>query len=241
MLSKFFYRINFTFQNIKFVFFAATSLLAGKIVFGNLNGIAGSSSSSLNTPWGITINTDNSILIADAFNGRVLLVRQNSSDNVTIFGGGGQLGMPAKAIYDTNIPPNLYIIDCTTNLITVWQSNSTTGMPRFGSQGSNLNQLHCPASFYLSSNKSFYIADEQNHRILLLLWNASNGIVIAGVTDVIGNDSFHLNLPADIFVDEELGQMYVADSNNHRIIRYTFGSLNGTVVAGGNGQGKQRK
>jgi hypothetical protein len=203
-----------------------------------LNGTAGNSSSSLNTPWGITINADNSILIADAFNGRVLLVRQNSSDNVTIFSGGQ---LPAKAIYDTNIPPNLYILDGKASHMTVWRSNSTAGVPWFGSQGSNLNQLNHPASFYLSSNKSFYIADQQNHRILLLLWNASSGIVIAGVTGVIGTDNFHLNLPADIFVDEELGQVYVADLNNHRIVRYTFGSLNGTVVAGGNGQGNQRK
>ena len=104
-----------------------------------------------------------------------------------------------------------------------------------------MSQLGNAHGFYLSSNRSFYIADTQNHRILLCLWNASTGTVIAGESGVPGNDTFHLNRPTDIVVDEKLGEMYVADFNNHRILKYTIGSSKGTIVAGGNGPGKQRK
>jgi hypothetical protein len=223
------------------LFFAATSLLVGTIVFGNANGIAGNSSSSLNTPWGITINVDNSIVIADTFNNRIVIVPQNSNNNATILRGGAQFSFPAKAIYDTHIPSNLYVLDGGTDRMLLYSNNLTIGVPLFGSGGSSLNQMSGPAGFYLSSNRSFYIADQINHRIMLWLWNASSGVVIAGQTGAAGNDTFHLNLPADIFVDEKSGQIYVADFHNHRIIRFTLGSLNGTVVAGGNGPGFKRK
>lgn len=124
----------------------------------------------------------------------------------------------------------------------LWSNiSSVNGTYLFGSTGSNLSQFNNSHGFYLSSNRSFYIADRANHRILLWLWNASSGIVIAGVSGVAGNDTIHLNLPTDVFVDEKLEQMYVADFGNHRIIKYTLGLLNGTVVAGGNGPGNQRK
>jgi len=214
----------------------------GQVIFGNTNGNSGNSNSSLNTPWGIAINADNSILIADALNKRILFVHANSSTGVIVAGTGGDLGCPAKAMFDVAIPPNLYVLDEVESRMMLWSNNSSiNGTHLFGSSGSTSSQLNYPKSFYLSSNKSFYIVDTLNHRILLWLYNASAGSVIAGTTSAPGNDTFHLNNPTDIFVDEQLGQMYVADFNNHRIVKYTIGSLNGTVVAGGNGPGTQRK
>jgi hypothetical protein len=214
----------------------------GQVIFGNTNGNSGTSNSFLNAPWGIKINADNSILITDASNKRILFVHANSSTGAIVAGTGGDLNFPSKAMFDVAIPPNLYVLDQVGNRMMLWSNNSSiNGTHLFGSFGSSLSQLNYPKSFYLSSNKSFYIVDSSNHRILLWLYNASNGSVIAGITGVPGNDTFHLNNPADIFVDEQLGQMYVADFNNHRIVKYTIGSLNGTVVAGGNGPGAQRK
>lgn len=37
--------------------------------------------------------------------------------------------------------------------------------------------------------------------------------------------------------DASTGTLYIADSGNHRIMRYLFGASSGTVVAGGNGGG----
>lgn len=214
----------------------------GKIIFGNINGSSGNSNSSLNLPWGISINADSSVLMADAANHRVLLVHQNSSTGIVVAGGGGGLTFPAKGIFDPKISSNLYVLDSGGGRLMLWSNISlVNGTHLFGSQGSNLSQLKSAHGFYLSSNRSFYIADRTNHRILLWLWNASTGIVIAGESNIPGNDAFHLKFPTDIVVDEKLGQMYVADSGNHRILKYTIGSFNGTVVAGGNGPGTNRK
>jgi sugar lactone lactonase YvrE len=37
----------------------------------------------------------------------------------------------------------------------------------------------------------------------------------------------------------QLGQIYVADMDNHRIVRWCKGVKEGIIVVGGNGEGKQ--
>ncbi|CAF3577114.1 unnamed protein product, partial [Rotaria socialis] len=62
------------------------------------------------------------------------------------------------------------------------------------------------------------------------------GFVVAGGQGQ-GNALTQLYCPNGIFVDT-LGTLYVADSNNHRVMRWTQGDKKqGTVVVGENGQG----
>ena len=97
----------------------------GKIIFGNINGTPGNSNSSLDTPWGISINDDNSILVADPFNRRVLLVHQNSSTGIIVAGRGGDLIGPAKGIFDVRIPSNLYVLDSGGGRLMLWSNISS--------------------------------------------------------------------------------------------------------------------
>ena len=46
-----------------------------------------------------------------------------------------------------------------------------------------------------------------------------------------------LNLPMGLVVNE-VGDVYVADYGNHRIMCWSLGSKEGRVVVGGNGRGK---
>ncbi|CAF1319197.1 unnamed protein product [Rotaria magnacalcarata] len=69
-------------------------------------------------------------------------------------------------------------------------------------------------------------------------WNkgAKEGIVIAGGQGK-GSALTQLYYPRGIFVDT-LGTLYVADSGNHRVMRWTQGdNKQGTVIVGGNGEG----
>ncbi|CAF0797933.1 unnamed protein product [Adineta ricciae] len=61
--------------------------------------------------------------------------------------------------------------------------------------------------------------------------------LLVGETRLSGNDSLHLFNPQDITLNEDNGFDYVADTFNHRILRYSFGSPMTTDVAGGNGAG----
>ncbi|CAF3269506.1 unnamed protein product [Rotaria socialis] len=65
---------------------------------------------------------------------------------------------------------------------------------------------------------------------------AKEGIVVAGGQGE-GNALTQLYYPYGIFVDT-LGTLYVADSWNDRVMRWTQGyKKQGTVIVGGNGQG----
>ncbi|CAF4311716.1 unnamed protein product, partial [Adineta steineri] len=47
-----------------------------------------------------------------------------------------------------------------------------------------------------------------------------------------------LSSPCGVIVDH-LGNVYVADSDNHRIMRWCEGSCEGSIVVGGNGEGEK--
>ncbi|CAF1612625.1 unnamed protein product [Rotaria magnacalcarata] len=69
-------------------------------------------------------------------------------------------------------------------------------------------------------------------------WNngAKEGIAVAG-GEGEGNALIQLGRPNGLFVDS-LATLYVADTRNHRIMRWTRGDKKqGTVIVGGNGQG----
>ncbi|CAF5130095.1 unnamed protein product, partial [Rotaria sp. Silwood1] len=65
----------------------------------------------------------------------------------------------------------------------------------------------------------------------------TQGIVVAGDQGK-GNSLTQLYRPNGVVVDQ-LGTVYVADSGNHRIMRWPKGATQGTVIVGGNGQGAQ--
>jgi len=74
-----------------------------------------------------------------------------------------------------------------------------------------------------------------------MLWppNSTSGNMIAGLRTSDSN-SFSLNEPFGIFLDEDNSYIYVADSYNYQIQRFSLfdeSPNNGTTVAGGNGQG----
>ncbi|CAF3519901.1 unnamed protein product [Rotaria sp. Silwood1] len=52
-----------------------------------------------------------------------------------------------------------------------------------------------------------------------------------------GNSSSQLCYPYNLIHDSSTGTLYIADTINHRVVRYLGGALSGTVVSGGNGAG----
>lgn len=63
-----------------------------------------------------------------------------------------------------------------------------------------------------------------------LRWNQS-GITIAGITGARGTNNDQLDKPFYVTVDYQ-NSIYVADSSNNRIQKFTRDSLNGTTVCG---------
>ena len=69
------------------------------------------------------------------------------------------------------------------------------------------------------------------------LKGAQEGIIVAGGLGG-GNNSNQLSYPQGLFINE-IGDVYVADYDNHRIMCWPLGSQEGHTVVGGNGNGNE--
>jgi sugar lactone lactonase YvrE len=67
--------------------------------------------------------------------------------------------------------------------------------------------------------------------------DAKEGIVVAGGHGYVSTLK-HVSYPEGVIVDH-LENVYVADSGNHRIMRWLKGSREGSVLVGGNVYGQQ--
>ena len=84
-----------------------------------------------------------------------------------------------------------------------------------GCPGPLLDMLDHPNGIYVNENFTLFVADTNNHRIILFHQNQTNGILIAG----FGSSSlFLLNKPTSLSFDGN-SLLYIVDSFNHRILR----------------------
>jgi sugar lactone lactonase YvrE len=102
-------------------------------------------------------------------------------------------------------------------------------------QGDGLNQLYHPRQIFVDKDKSVFVSDCHNHRVMKWMKNATEGVVAAGGQGQ-GNSSIQLSSPSGIFVDRT-GSLYVVDQENHRVMRWLKDAKEGDVILGGNGPG----
>jgi sugar lactone lactonase YvrE len=124
-----------------------------------------------------------------------------------------------------------YIADFQNHRIVEWRSHATNGPIVAGGNGNEnqTNQLNYPTDVIIDpENNSFIIADTANSRVMQ--WSrqtSSHGeIIISGIY------CWGLTMHKD-------GSLYVSDYQKNEVRRWKKGETNGTIVAGGNGQGNQ--
>ncbi|CAF0811729.1 unnamed protein product [Adineta steineri] len=88
-------------------------------------------------------------------------------------------------------------------------------------QGNDLNQLFHPCGIFIDNDKSIYIADSDNHRIVKWKFNSKTGQITAGGNGQ-GNENNQLNQPTDIIFDKKNNSFIISDHRNRRVIRYFF-------------------
>ncbi|CAF1469009.1 unnamed protein product [Adineta steineri] len=86
-------------------------------------------------------------------------------------------------------------------------------------EGQQLTQLNRPAGIFVDQNKSIFIADDHNHRIVECKHNAEEGQIIPR-TNGQGNQMSQLNSPTDVVVDQQNHSIIIADQGNRRVIRW---------------------
>ncbi|CAF0766014.1 unnamed protein product [Adineta steineri] len=85
--------------------------------------------------------------------------------------------------------------------------------------GQKLNQLSYPHGIFIDNDKSVYIADFLNHRIVKWKLNSNEGQIIAGGNGS-GNQNNQLNRARDLIFDKKNNSFIISDTGNKRVIRY---------------------
>ena len=219
----------------------------------------------LDRPSAVAIDVIGNLYISDTYNNRIRLVTKSSGIITTmagngnpLFGGDNILATLSSVNISYGLVPdaagNLYITDSGANRIRLITGSSgiiTTiaGDGVKGYNGDNIPAISASLSFSsginLDEEENLYIADFDNHRIRLI--TKSTGIIttVAGTgvggyngDNILATSAF-LNYPADVILDIG-GNLYIADSENHRIRLVTTNTgiittIVGTGVRGYNG------
>ncbi|CAF3771416.1 unnamed protein product [Adineta steineri] len=99
-----------------------------------------------------------------------------------------------------------------------WQQNAITVAGGNG-EGQQLNQLSRPEGIFIDENKTIFIADFFNHRIVAWKYNAKQGQIVAGGNGP-GNRRNQLNMPRDVIVDQPSHSIIIAVWGNRRVIQW---------------------
>ncbi|CAF3209705.1 unnamed protein product [Rotaria socialis] len=203
----------------------------GVIVAGG-NG-RGDAMSQLSQPWGLYVDDDQTVYIADCGNNRIVQYKCGSKTG-RIMAGGNEVGCcpdqlisPKDVIIDKD-RDNLIICDTINKRIVRWPR-------RNGKNGETIiSNVGC-CGLTIDDNGSLYIVDLMKHEVKQYCMGEDEGIVVAGGNGQ-GNRLDQLNSPTYAFVDRD-HSVYVADHNNHRVMKWMKGAKQGLVVAGGQGEG----
>ncbi|CAF4357355.1 unnamed protein product, partial [Rotaria magnacalcarata] len=148
--------------------------------------------------------------------------------------GNNQLSFPRDMARDPTTG-TLYISDYFNHRIMRYLVNALSGTVVAGGNGpgTNRTQLNYPLGIYLDvTSNSLYIANYYCHNIVRWVIGATSWTLVAGdINGMSGNSSTMLFYPLDVEVDF-MGNVYVADTSNHRIQLFQAGSRNGTTIAG---------
>ncbi|CAF1108234.1 unnamed protein product [Adineta ricciae] len=173
-------------------------------------------------PYGIFIDKNNTIYIADRANSRVLIWVDGNI-------------MPMKSI-SSNVASPYALFLTTEGAIYVDSDNSTGRVDKWSMNAtSGVHVLYICSKCYnlfVDTNNNLYCSMSEQHQVIKKsLKSISNAYIIVAGTGVPGNDLNRLNRPWGIFININF-DLYVADSYNHRIQLFQAGQFNGIAVAG---------
>ena len=229
----------------------------GQTVAGNVT--SGFSLDKFSGPTRVLMDSNENLYIADTGNARIQFWRKGANSGTRIGGAGkqnkqnnvvfpsynslslGYAGNSSNELYwphgialhpTSNI---LYIVDTTNHRIMSYTLGNNSGTLVFGFNGAgNSNtQLSWPIGLHFDIlTNSLVISNHGANKIVRHVLGSSFWTLIAGDTNgVFGTTPAKFNGPIEAAFDP-MGNLYVADRNNHRIQFFYAGQLNATTIAG---------
>lgn len=202
----------------------------GTTVAGLANGTFGSSLSHLHRPLGIQVDQAQNMYISDKDNFRVLFWPKDSPNGTLLARlcdpDGLSLHEPTRM---------LYIPDYCNHR--VWSYNLNTSSLKMiadtNISGFNNNQLSRPIAVHFDPvSESLIISNSAANNVVRWTLGASSWTIVAGnLNGSAGDSASSFTTPTDAILDP-MGNLYVADINNHRVQFFPVGQSDGITIAG---------
>ncbi|CAF4540391.1 unnamed protein product [Rotaria sp. Silwood2] len=184
-------------------------------------------------PWGLYVDDDQTIYVADYYNHRIVEWKYGATNGTVVAGGNGQgnvdhqLYNPYDVIIDKE-SDSLIISDHNNGRIVRWPR-------RNGTRGETIISNISGNGMTMDDNGYLYIVAFGKHEVRRYKIGDMQGTVVAGGNGP-GNRVDQLCDPYCVFVDRD-HSVYVSDSRNHRVMKWEQGAKQGIVVADDQGEG----
>ncbi|CAF1973095.1 unnamed protein product [Rotaria magnacalcarata] len=186
----------------------------------------GNGINQLNCPWGLYVDDDQTVYIADESNHRIMEWKSGAA-NGKIVAGGNQLNHPEDVIIDKE-RDSLIISDYRNRRIVRWRR-------RDGISGETIiSDISC-VGLTMDDKGCLYVVDHDKNEVKRYRIGESQGTLVAGGNGR-GSRLDQLSDPYYVFVDRDYS-VDVSDNSNHRVMKWEEGATQGILVAGGHGCG----
>lgn len=150
---------------IKFLLNEGTN--TSMIAAGSSSGLSGSNSSTLNLPYGIFVNINFDLYVADCGNNRIQLFQSGKLNGTTVAGSGASgniiLSCPTGVVLDAL--DNIFIVDSNNNRIVRSGWSGFRCLVGCSGGGSASNQLLSPQTMAFDNSGNIFVTDRNNSRI----------------------------------------------------------------------------
>ncbi|CAF4876507.1 unnamed protein product [Rotaria socialis] len=196
---------------------------------------SGDATNQLWTPFGLFVDDDQTVVIVDFGNHRIMQWKNGDTTNGQVVAGGkgrgnglNQLQYPTDVLIDKETG-SLIICDRGNRRVVRWSRRSGT------TQGEILiDNIEC-FGVAMDEQRYIYVSDTEEDEVRRYQLGEKNGTLVAGGNRQ-GNGLSQLSVPTHLFVDRD-HSVYVSDNGNHRVMKWVEGAKEGIVVAGGQGKG----
>ncbi|CAF2122979.1 unnamed protein product [Rotaria magnacalcarata] len=196
---------------------------------------SGGATNQLTAPYGLFVDDDQTVVIADLGNDRIMQWKNGNTTNGEVVAGGNgqgnglnQLNQPSDVLIDKDTD-SIIICDYYNGRVVRWSRRSGT------TQGEILiANIYC-YGLAMDDQRYLYVSDIGKNEVRRYKFGENNGTLVAGGNGG-GVGLNQLIYPAHLFVDRD-HSVYVSEWTNHRVTKWNKGAKEGIVVAGGQGAG----
>ncbi|CAF0891995.1 unnamed protein product [Adineta ricciae] len=194
----------------------------------------GDAADQLSYPYGLVIDDDQTMIIADWGNHRIVQWKIDERNGKVIAGGHGEGSEPNQLSYPTDV-----VIDRQNNNIIICDRGNRRVVQWSRAEGTTQGQVlidHIDCwGLAIDHERNLYVSDIEKHDVKRYVIGNPNGTVVAGGNGR-GIGLNQLSQPSYLFVTPQQ-TLYISDTWNHRVMKWERDAREGTIFGRGFSRG----